>query len=195
MKKKTRVKKINSINRQSIYILISSSFLLFFVLVFSLKILIPHGKNYREQRSELSRTKADLRRWQNFDAHTFDALKTLQSENRHIISAFETSFNEERFIKTYKKLFNSLSLSKTSKLDNEVSFEVYEVKTSSLISSPETFYSFLDEVNKSDWIIAINFPINFKREGEVISSSFKMKVYCNGTSPKKDESTSGSQKK
>lgn len=181
---------MNSINRQSIYILILSTFLLIFVLVFSLNFLIPKGKKYREQRSQLSFAKKDLKRWKTFDNETFNTLKKLQSDNRHIIIAFESSFSEERFIKKYKSLFNSLTLSKTTTLDSQEGFEVYEVTTSSQISSPETFYNFLDEVNKSDWIIGINFPISFKRNGEVISSSFKMKVYCNSTAPSKDSNTS-----
>lgn len=181
---------MNNINRQSIYILLLSTFLLMFVLVFSLEFLIPYGKKYREQRSQLSFAKKDLKRWKTFDRETFDTLKKLQSDNRHIITAFESSFNEERFIKKYKKLFNSLTLSKAKPLDSEDAFEVYEVTTSSQISSPEIFYSFLDEVNKSDWIIGVNFPITFKRDGEVINSSFKMKVYCNGTVASKDSNTS-----
>jgi len=181
---------MNSINRQNIYILILSTFLLIFVLIFSLKFLIPNGKEYREQRLSLSYARADLRRWKNFDSETYDTLKTLQSENRHIITAFESSFHEERFIKKYKSLFNSLTLSKTTQLQSEDGFEIYEVTTSSQISSPETFYNFLNEVNKSDWILGVNFPINFKRDGEVINSSFSMKVYCNGIIPSKDSNSS-----
>ena len=181
---------MNSISRQSIYILILSFFLLIFVLIFSLVWLIPLGKDYREQRTKLSYERADLRRWQNFDAETFNALKTLQSDNRHIITAFENGFDEKRFVKRYSKLFNSLQLSKASKKDNIEIFEVYEVITSSQISSPATFYEFLDEVNKSDWIIGVNFPIEFKRDGEVITSSFTMKVYCNDRGDSKDSNTS-----
>lgn len=177
---------MNSINRQSIYILILSTFLLIFVLVFSFVGLIPEGKEYREQRVKLSYERADLRRWKNFDVETFDVLKKLQSDNRHIITAFDHSFNQDRFIKKYKKIFNSLEVSKTVQKDNEGVFELYEVHTSSQISSPTTFYDFLDEINKSDWIIAINFPIEFKRNSEVINSTFTMKVYCNA----KDSNTS-----
>lgn len=182
-------------NRQSIYILILSTFLLIFVLVFSLSFLIPKGKKYREQRTQLSYARADLRRWKTFDDETFDTLKSLQSDNRHIIIAFESDFNKDRFINKYKKLFNSLTLSKSDKIGNEDGFEIYQVTTSSQISSPETFYNFLDEVNKSDWIIGVNFPINFKRDGEVISSSFSMKVYCNGSDDANDSNESKLEKK
>ncbi len=181
---------MNNITRQSIYILILSTFLLIFVLTFSFVWLIPLGKEYREQRTKLSYENADLRRWKNFDTQTFTALKNLQSDNRHIITAFQNGFDEKRFINKYAKLFNSLTLSKTTQKDNVDIFELYEVTTSSQISSPATFYDFLDEINKSDWIVEINFPIKFKREGEVINSSFTMKVYCNAREPSKDSNTS-----
>jgi len=170
---------MNSISRQSIYIIILSTLLLIFVFVFSFVALIPKGKEYRLQRVQLSAQYKDLRRYQNYDAQTFDDLKKLQADNRHIITAFDTPFDKDRFIKKYKGVFNTLELTKVSSVDKEDGFSVYDVKTSSKISSPSTFYSFLDEINKSDWIVAVNFPIDFKRDGEVISSSFKMKVYVN----------------
>jgi hypothetical protein len=70
-----------------------------------------------------------------------------------------------------------LSISKVLKSGDEDGFAVYEVNTTSQISSPKSFYDFLDAINKGDWIIGINFPINFKREADVIRSSFTMKVY------------------
>ena len=85
----------------------------------------------------------------------------------------------ERFIKKYKSSFNSLEITKIKELDLEDGFCVYDVKTSSQISTPTVFYKFLDEINKSDWIVGINFPIKFVREGEILNSSFKMKVYSN----------------
>jgi len=170
---------MSKITRQGIYILIISTFLLTFVLIFSFSSLIPEGKEYRKQRTQLLDQRKDLRRYQNFEAQTFDILKKLQSDNRHIITAFDKEFSPERFIKKYKSSFNSLSLTKVKILDPEEDFCVYDVKTSSQISTPAVFYKFLDEINKSDWIVAINFPIEFKREGEVLNSSFKMKVYSN----------------
>lgn len=62
-------------------------------------------------------------------------------------------------------------------MSQEDEFISYEVNTSSQISSPKSFYNFLESVNKSDWIISIEFPINFKRDAEMIKSNFTMKVY------------------
>ncbi|NOR57175.1 MAG: hypothetical protein GQ474_01460 [Sulfurimonas sp.] len=168
--------KIN-ISRQSIYLLSLSISLLIFVLLFSFLVLIPKGKEYREQRSLLNKDRMEFRRYQEFSDSTLDKLKQLRSDNAHIITAFDNSFNSERFEKQHRPYFTTLKLSKKEALENEDEFTVYEVNTTSSINSPQSFYEFLDAVNKGDWVIGINFPINFKRDHELISSSFTMKVY------------------
>lgn len=167
----------SSLSRQSLYLLILSVFLFIFVLVFSFTVLIPNGQEYRKQRGELQIESAELKKYQDFNDETLDRLKTLQSDNRHIITAFMTPFNPERFEKQHRNFFNSLVITPKLKVGNEDEFTVYEVNTTSKINSPQVFYNFLDAVNKSDWIIGVNFPINFKREGDLICSSFTMRVY------------------
>ncbi|MDA7818385.1 hypothetical protein N9A28_09370 [Sulfurimonas sp.] len=172
-----------NISRQNIYLLGLSVFLLIFVLIFSFGVLIPNGKDYRVKRKELQDEQKKLRQLQNFSDDTSNVLQRLQTDNRHIITAFENSFSVERFEKLHSKFFSTLKLSKIEKSENENIFSVYEVNTTSAISSPKSFYNFLEAVNKSDWIVGINFPINFKRDSETISSSFTMKVYANAQTP------------
>jgi hypothetical protein len=153
--------------------------LLVFVVVFSFAVLIPAGKEYRIQKAKLKRETKELRTYQRFNDETYELLKELQGENRHIITAFATPFDVDRFQKQHKSHFTNLRIVKVDQIPTIEGFSVYEVNTTSKISSPSSFYEFLDSVNKSDWIIDINFPIEFKREGEYISSSFTMKVYAN----------------
>ena len=170
-----------SISRQHIYLLASSLVLLIFVLIFSFGVLIPAGKEYRIKRVDLKKVFKEYRSYQNFHSQTEETLQDLRSANRRIITAFDTTFKPERFEKQHKEFFSSLSISNSSSPIVEKGFSVYEVNTTSQINSPKSFYDFLEKVNKSDFIIAINFPIDFKREGEMITSSFKMKVYCNSS--------------
>jgi hypothetical protein len=174
-------------SRQNLYLLVLSTFLLVFVLLFSFLVLIPKGKEYREHRSELYKDNVELRKYQDFNEETLEILKKLQADNRNVITAFDNSFNSERFVKEHKNNFNTLALSKLeSAKDDEGEFSVYEVETTSQINSPKSFYDNLDALNRSNWIVGINFPINFKREGQMIRSSFTMKVYCS----EKDSNTS-----
>jgi hypothetical protein len=168
--------KIN-FTRQNLYFLATSTVLLIIVLIFSFSVLIPKGKEYRIKRTELKRMTSQKQQLNNFSYETMAILKKLQSDNRRIITAFEKEFNSHRFEKQYKGFFNSLELSKKAKINDENEFTLYEVNATSKISSPKSFYNFLDSVNKSDWIISVDFPINFKRDGEIINSSFTMKVY------------------
>ena len=169
----------NSISRQYIYLGIASLLLLLFVLIFSFGVLVPAGKEYRIKRIDLKKTSKELYEYQSFHDETYESLKALQSKNRRVISAFDTIFNPQRFEKQNRKYFSHLSVSELSLSGLEDGFALYEVNTTSKISSPASFYDFLDSVNKSDWIIGVNFPIHFKREGELIKSSFTMKVYAN----------------
>lgn len=172
------MKKINiNISRQHIYLMLLSFFLFVFVLVFSFGVLIPQGKEYRVKRLELKKVSKELREYENFHSETTDILQDLRGKNRAIITAFGAAFNPQRFEKLNKKYFSSLSVVSVSEPKLEDKFALYEVNTTSEISSPKTFYDFLDALNKGDWIIEVNFPIDFKREGELIRSSFTMKVY------------------
>lgn len=170
--------KIN-FSRQNIYLLAVSLFLLIFVLVFSFAVMIPEGKSYRVKKTELKKENLELKQLSDFAIEKEVILQKLQGDNSHVIKAFDAEFSAERFEKQHRNFFSSLSVSKRTKLEDEDGFSVYEVNTTSEISSPKSFYNFLDSVNKSDWIIGVNFPINFKREGEMINSSFTMRVYSN----------------
>ena len=165
------------ISRQHIYLLSILTFLLVFVLLFSFALLIPEGKEYRKNRVEFKKESKELRRYQNFHNEVQERLKELQSENRNIITAFDATFDPYRFQKQHRDYFSALTISALSKVSDDDEFITYEVNTTSEISSPKSFYEFLDAVNKSDWIISVEFPINFKRDSEMIKSSFKMKVY------------------
>jgi len=168
-----------NLSRQLLYLLIISAILFIFVLLFSFLVLVPSGKEYRIKRTAVKKQSLELRQLENFSFDVEQKLQKLKSDNRHITTAFDTKFNEKRFQKQYKTHFTSLELSKQDELEKEQGFSVYEVNTTSHISSPQSFYNFLDAVNKSDWIISINFPINFQREDQEIKSSFSMKVYSN----------------
>ena len=169
----------SSISRQHIYLISASLVLFIFVLIFSFVILIPEGKEYRIKRVDLKKVSKELREYEYFYEDTLNTYKDLQSKNRRIITAFDGVFNPYRFEKQHKQYFSALSVSELNLSSTDKDFAIYEVNTTSQISSPTSFYDFLDAVNKSDWIIGINFPINFKRDGELIKSSFTMKVYCN----------------
>ncbi len=168
--------KIN-IPRQTIFLLGLSTFLLLFVFIFSFGVLIPKGKEYRIQNTEQKKEKKDLRAYQAFNDEKIANINLLRENNKVIISAFDNEFNPIKFKKEYKEYFSRLDISEQITVTAKDEFEIYEVNTTSEINSPKSFYNFLESINKSAWIIKIDFPINFKRYNENITSSFTMKVH------------------
>lgn len=170
------MKKIN-ISRQNVYLLALSTFLLIFVILFAFLLLIPEGKEYRIKKSELKKVTREFSEYKKFHDETYNMLKELQSKNQHIIRAFKTSFTPKEFQEKHKGYFSSLHISEVLQGSNDGEFRVYEVNATSKIDSPKSFYDFLEALNKSDWIIGVDFPIHFKRVDHLIASSFTMKVY------------------
>ncbi len=168
-----------SISRQNIYLLVLSVVLLVFVLLFAFFALIPEGKNYRMERLEMKKYEANEAQYHQWHDEVLEELQTLQSHNKHIIAAYDNIFDAERFVKMNSMYFESLQLQKIATKEDKEGFSVYEVNATSKIDSPSSFYAFLEGINKSDWIINVNFPIRFEREGSVIRSTFTLNIYTN----------------
>ena len=175
------------ISRQMIYILALALVFLIIVFIFAFTLLIPSGKEYRLARMESKKVSYQVDNIQAEYDKVHENLKTLQADNRHIIGAYKTIFNPDRFKKMYASHFESFSLSELARHSQDGEFSVYEVNTSSLIQSPQGFYDFLDGINKSDNIIGVNFPIHFERDANLIKSSFTMHVYIAGQKPGKED--------
>jgi hypothetical protein len=161
-----------------IYILVLAVVFLITVFIFAFTVLIPIGKEYRVARVQTKKVQYHADMIQAEYDKVYSKLKTLQSDNRHVIGAYTRVFNAERFRTVHAKHFESFSLSALSMPTQEGDFATYEVNTSTLINSPQGFYDFLDTVNKSDNIVSVNFPIHFERDANLIKSSFTMHVYA-----------------
>lgn len=164
-------------NRQTVFVVVLSLFLLIGVIAFSFLLLIPKGKEYRTLRLESKKEFQQLELAQNRHDNIQNRLQDLRHQHRHTIGAFDKPFDPGRFERLYRKEFTDLYLTEVTSLDTNGTFKVYEVNATSKITSPKSFYNFLEQVNKSEWVIGVNFPIHFERDGDKIRSSFTMKVH------------------
>jgi len=164
------------ISRQAIFLLVIVFTMLVSVLLFTIFVLIPQGKDYRTLRLEKRKYSVELAQYQQWHDEMFDELKTLQQENHLIVQNFSHSFEPKRFTQKYGAMFNALTLSELHRASDQ-NYTTYEVNASTKIETPKTFYEFIDSLSKSDWIIAINFPIQFKEQNGLLSTSFTMRVY------------------
>lgn len=181
-----------SLSRQTLYMLIIALLLLIIVLTFAFLLLIPKGKEYRMERIAMKKEQVIAKEYQQWHDEVFEQLQQMRSQNKRIIMAFDTPFDAKRFVQEHQNSFESLQLSHVGSRDvNESIYSVYEVNATSKIDSPQTFYGFLERVNKSEWIVNVKFPINFEREGDLIRSSFSMEVYSVSRSERNASKTSG----
>lgn len=166
-------------NHRTLYLVLISLFLFIAIIIFSVFFLIPKGKEYRTLRLESKKEQQMIARVQEKYDRVNEKLEKLKRENTHTLTAFKTSFNPKKFTKNNHEYFEDLYLTEVEMADHNGSFKVYEVNATTKITSPQVFYQFLEKINKSDWIIGVNFPIYFEREGDKIKSSFTMKVHHN----------------
>jgi hypothetical protein len=166
-------------NHRTLY-LVSISLILFLgIVIFSVLFLIPKGKEYRTLRLESKKEQQLIAQAQERYNQVNEKQKKLKAENIHIIQAFRRPFDSVKFTKNNHKDFEDLYLTEIEMAEHNGSFKVYEVNATTKITSPQTFYNFLEKINKSDWVIGVDFPINFERDGDKIKSSFTMKVHSN----------------
>ncbi|MFA6189157.1 MAG: hypothetical protein WC680_07745 [Sulfuricurvum sp.] len=166
-------------NHRTLYLVLISLLLLVGIIVFSTLFLIPKGKEYRILRLESKKEQQLISRAQEQYDTVNQKLKRLKHEHEHTIKAFATPFDPKKFTKDNHQDFQDLYLTEIEVADHNSSFKVYEVNATTKISSPQVFYQFLEKINKSDWIIGVNFPIYFERDENKIKSSFTMRVHRN----------------
>lgn len=165
--------------KQSIYALITTFVFAIGLIVFATNFLIPKGKEFRANKIVLKKERLKLQRYQEFHDKVLKTYNDEKSKNRKIIQAIKNKFERDVFLQHHKRYFISLDITKPKK-DNNSShqwYEVYNVDAISDMKSPVNFYKFIDSLNRSENIIAIEFPINFIREDDKIKSSFKIKIF------------------
>lgn len=165
------------LKRKSSHLLSLSLLLLVVVFIFSFFVLIPQGKEYRTLRLENKKEDRLLTRLQERNNYLHEQQLKLSKTHQVTIKALKQPFNAQQFTQAHRDNFKDLFLSELQITDQNGSFKIYEVNATTKINSPQAFYDFLEDLNHGDWIIGVNFPIHFERDGDLIKSSFTMKVH------------------
>lgn len=166
-------------NHRTLYLILISFFLFVGIVVFSVLFLIPKGKEYRTLRLESKKEQQLIEQAQSRYDQVNEKYKKLKNQNNHIIQSFRTPFDPGKFTKLNRQDFQDLYLTEMEMAEHNGSFKVYEVNATTKINSPQVFYQFLEKINKNEWVIGVDFPIHFERDGDKIKSSFTMKVHSN----------------
>ena len=155
-------------------------FLFLFILITLVLIttlILPNIKKYRVARGEYNQAMVHKARVQSVLNQREKELKQLLLSNRKIFDSFKHKFSQKEFVSFANQFFNKVNLKeiKQSQYTNE--FKVYELNVTSSLKTPVKFYKFLDGLNHYQNIIQADFPIDLKSNGDLIYSSFKIKVY------------------
>lgn len=147
------------------------SFFIIFVFI------VPNIKDYKRIQSLYSHNDMATMRIKNtLDAKESELQKIVKG-NQKLLDALVVHFNEQKFMQYANKYFHNVTLSKDRANKNHKGFLVYELNVSSSIKSPKNFYDFLEGLSSYESIIKADFPIQMRAQGDMIQSSFNIKVY------------------
>ena len=155
-------------------------FLVIFIFVTLLLIsllIFPNIKKYRVARGEFNQARVHKIRVQSVLKEREKELKKLRLDNRKIFAAFKHNFTKEEFLTSAKQFFNKATLKNVKQSSYTKEYDVYELNVTSSLKTPVKFYQFLDALNHYNNIVQADFPIDLKSNGDIIYSSFKIKVY------------------
>lgn len=147
------------------------SFFIIFVLI------VPNIKEYKQIKALYSRNDITTARLKSNLEAKESQLQQTAKKNQKLLDALVVNFNEKKFIQYANKYFNSVKLSKDRANKNHKGFLVYELNVSSSIKSPKNFYDFLEGLSSYESVIKADFPIQMRAKGDLIQSSFNIKVY------------------
>ncbi len=155
-------------------------FLVVFIFVTLLLIsilILPNIKKYRVARGEFNQVMVHKIRVESVLKEREKELKKMRLDNWKIFAAFKHNFTKEEFLTFAKQFFNKVTLKNIKQSSYTKEYEIYELNVTSSLKTPIKFYQFLDSLNHYTNIVQADFPIDLKSNGNIIYSSFKIKVY------------------
>lgn len=164
-------------------------FLVIFIFITLLLIsilILPNIKKYRVARGEYNQARVHKVRVQNVLKERENELKKLRLDNWKIFAAFKHNFSKEEFLTFAKQFFDNVTLKNVKQSPYTKEYDLYELNVTSSLKTPIKFYKFLDGLNHYSNIVQADFPIDLKANGNVIYSSFEIKVYKKHKKKKKD---------
>lgn len=153
---------------------------LIFILVCLIMIfvfIVPNIKEYRALQAQNRSQMASVARIDQIYNTKNTALNELKERDRTILKAFDTKFNKVKFLAFATNYFSDVKIQELSNENTDEPFFRYELNVTSSLKTPTKFYDFIDDLQKYDSIIKIDFPIKMRGDGDNIHTTFNIKVY------------------
>ncbi|MBN2964680.1 hypothetical protein JWV37_07800 [Sulfurospirillum sp. T05] len=156
-----------------IFLLLFLAMSLFMVLAF----IVPNIKEHKREKASYGYELVTTGRVETVLQEKESQLQALRVENRKVIEAFVSRFDEERFVRFVSEFFEEVSLARLEQKEHEEDFVMYELKVTSLLKTPSKFYEFLESLKRYEGIVKADFPIEMRAEGGLIHATFNIKVF------------------
>jgi len=146
--------------------------------IFVFMVLVPEGKAYNALANEVQKKDAELSKLQMQFDQRYDHHSILQDEYRQAMKAVERSFNQAEFIEKYVGVVTALKVKMQKTRYSNGLYVIKDIDVAVRFESPKIFYTLMEQINHSDWIIAVKAPITFEGIGDEINATFSMNVYA-----------------
>lgn len=158
--------------------------LLVFVLVFVLVCLVmifgfilPNIKEYRSLNMQNRSATAAHAKVLKIYTDKMQAFEAEKQKHETTLKAYDTAFDKQKFINFASTFFQDVTMDDGEAKNQDEKFFRYQLNASISMKSPQSFYDFLDALEKYETIVKIEFPIVMKSEEQLIQMSFGLRVY------------------
>ena len=154
-------------------------FILFSLAIFYLyfNVVVSSIDEYKAVGDKIKKyDKVLMKTQQDFDYY-YKNLNVLKSSNRRILKATINEYTALEIGKYLQSNFSTFDIRNTaqSQIEDKYKFISLDIKVKT--ASINNFYRFMQQINSSNNIIKIAFPVELKSTGKTIDIRFKLKVY------------------
>jgi len=152
---------------------IVTSLALFFMLV------IPQYKNLKKSNIKNQKSSKELKLIEKQEKKYILLHKDTLSSKLNIVNAFDSVYDKDILLKDLEK---EMIEPKITQINQVIYNEIFNKKTLNIkakIKSPLSLYKYFESLDKSKYITEINYPINFRKVGDLIAVEFNLSIYYN----------------
>ena len=151
----------------------------FLVVIFIIyfKVIVPSIDVYSEVGREIKKYNKVVMKTKKEHDYYEDRLRALKSANRRMLRATINQYTALEVGKYLQSNFVTFDIQDTQESVTTDKFRFVELDIKTTTKSINNFYRFLQQMNSSQNIIKVAFPVHLKSQGDNIEIRFRLKIY------------------
>lgn len=150
---------------------------MFTILIIYFKVILVSMEEYKEIGGEIKGYNKILVKTKKEHDYYDNRLRLIKSANRKILRATISEYTALEIGKHLQSNFANFDIQDTQESVAKDNFKFVELNIKTTTKSIINFYRFLQQMNSSQNIIKIAFPVQLKSQGDNIEIRFKLKIY------------------